>query len=554
MSRPAPQPRPRDRHAILTPSHPGRPRLVRPKRVTVVGGGIAGLAAAAVLAEHGATVHLVEAESSLGGRVRAWSLDGERTMSRGFHAFFRQYYNLRSLLARADPGLDRLVPVTDYPLVGRNGLCDSFARIPRTPPLSLAGFVLTSPSFPLRGLADVDLATAFELIDVDFPDSYRRYDGESAEQFLDRLRFPVGARHLALEVFARSFFAHPADFSAGELVAMFHTYFTGSAEGLLFDVPDDDYDTALWSPLSKYLAEAGVKIETDTAVTALRPPDRTDGWRVETTSGTLESDALVLAADPRSTRTLLAGLEDSIDTDTPGRAPGSPDAGTGARERWLSRVTSQRNAPPFAVLRLWLEDEVDPSRPAFLGTTGYALLDNISVLERFEAGAERWRHTHGGSVVELHAYALGTAHRAGARAMLESEDVDRETVARQLLADLHAVYPETADIAITAQELLIADDCALADTRAYNDRPGVTTAFPGLVLAGDAVACEAPVALMERAATTGFMAANELLAGWRVEGTEIWSPPRRGLLRRGLLGALRGRRATRHRRGAPAEG
>ncbi|MFE1083789.1 FAD-dependent oxidoreductase [Brevibacterium sediminis] len=552
MSRPASQPRPRDRHAILTPSHPGRPRLLRPKRVTVVGGGIAGLAAATVLAEHGVSVHLVEAESSLGGRVRAWSLDGDRSMSRGFHAFFRQYYNLRSLLARADPGLDRLVPVTDYPLVGRDGLHDSFARIPRTPPLSLAGFVLTSPSFPLRGLADVDLTTAFELIDVDFPDSYRRYDGESAEQFLDRLRFPVGARHLALEVFARSFFAHPADFSAGELVAMFHTYFTGSAEGLLFDVPDDDYDTALWSPLSEYLAEAGVRIETDTAVTALRPQDSAGRWRAETTSGTLESDALVLAADPRSTRTLLAGLEDSIDADAldHSTAAGSPAAGTETRERWLSSVTSQRNAPPFAVLRLWLQDEVDPSRPAFLGTTGYALLDNISILERFEAGAERWRHKHGGSVVELHAYALGTAHRGSPRGMLESEDVDREAVTRQLLADLHEVYPETADIPITAQELLIADDCALADTRPHDDRPGVTTAFPGLVLAGDSIRCEAPVALMERAATTGFMAANELLAGWRVEGTEIWSPPRRGLLRRGLLGALRRSGATGPRRGA----
>ncbi|HJF76843.1 MAG TPA: FAD-dependent oxidoreductase, partial [Brevibacterium linens] len=139
MNRRASQLRPRDRHAILNPSHPGRPRPLRPKRVTVVGGGIAGLAAAAVLAEHGVSVHLVEAESSLGGRVRAWSLDGDRSMSRGFHAFFRQYYNLRSLLARADPGLDRLVPVTDYPLVGRDGLRDSFARIPRTPPLSLAG-------------------------------------------------------------------------------------------------------------------------------------------------------------------------------------------------------------------------------------------------------------------------------------------------------------------------------------------------------------------------------------------------------------------------------
>ena len=44
-------------------------------------------------------------------------------------------------------------------------------------------------------------------------------------------------------MFARSFFADPDEFSAAELVAMFHIYFLGSAEGLLFDVPDDDYDT-----------------------------------------------------------------------------------------------------------------------------------------------------------------------------------------------------------------------------------------------------------------------------------------------------------------------
>ena len=76
-----------------------------------------------------------------------------------------------------------------------------------------------------------------ELLDVDFPGTFAAYDGESAAQFLDRLRFPDRARHLALEVFARSFFAHPSDFSAGELVAMFHAYFLGSSEGLLFDVP-----------------------------------------------------------------------------------------------------------------------------------------------------------------------------------------------------------------------------------------------------------------------------------------------------------------------------
>ncbi len=217
-----------------------------PSPVVVVGGGIAGLAAATGLAERGVPVVLIERETTLGGRVRSWPVTTERgdalTMSRGFHAFFRQYYNLRSLLRRADPALERLVPVDDYPLTLADGPTDSFARIPRTPPLSIAAFVARSPSFPVRALRHVDVGAALGLLDVRFPQTYADYDGVSAADVLDRLRFPDEARHLALEVFARSFFADPRDFSGGELVAMFHTYFTGSAEGLLFDVPADDYD------------------------------------------------------------------------------------------------------------------------------------------------------------------------------------------------------------------------------------------------------------------------------------------------------------------------
>ena len=42
-------------------------------------------------------------------------------------------------------------------------------------------------------------------------------------------------------------------------------------------------------------------------------------------------------------------------------------------------------------------------------------------------------------------------------------------------------------------------------------RPGVVTPLPGLLLAGDGVRIDLPVALMERAATTGWTAANHLL-------------------------------------------
>ena len=56
-------------------------------------------------------------------------------------------------------------------------------------------------------------------------------------------------------------------------------------------------------------------------------------------------------------------------------------------------------------------------------------------------------------------------------------------------------------------------------------RPQVRTDDPRLVLAGDGVRCDLPVALMERAATTGWQAANSLLAGWGVRGHDLWSVP-----------------------------
>ncbi len=83
--------------------------------VVVVGAGIAGLAAATGLAERGVTVDVLEREAYLGGRVGGWAEslpDGAAVaMNRGFHAFFRQYYNLRALLRRVDPALGMFTAV-----------------------------------------------------------------------------------------------------------------------------------------------------------------------------------------------------------------------------------------------------------------------------------------------------------------------------------------------------------------------------------------------------------------------------------------------------------
>ena len=486
----------RDARAVCHPAPRGATRLTgSSKPVVIAGGGIAGIAAAVGLAERAVPVIMVEPHDQLGGRVRSWRVthgNDEVTMSRGFHAFFRQYYNLRALLRRIDPDLQSLVEVPDYPLILAGGHTDSFATVPRTPPLNIAAFVAQSPSFGFRDLAAVNVSAAFELLDVDFPSTFSRYDGESAADFLDRLQFPSTARHLALEVFSRSFFAHPDDFSAGELVAMFHAYFLGSSEGLIFDVPRDDYDSCLWSPLRRYLECLGAEVHTGERVAWIDA--KSELPRIGLESGAeIEAAGLVLATDPATLRRLA--LESTL-----------------GDQAWRERVAAICTAPPFAVWRLWLSRRVAPDRPAFLGTSGFGPLDNISVLERFEQGARAWSADHGGSVVELHAYAL-------------VEQPDERLLKDRLVVELRRAYPELQDALIVAEEWLVNDDCPLFTTSPWEQRLTINTQHPRIALAGDGIRCDFPVALMERAATTGFLAANHLLRCFGLAGHDLWTVP-----------------------------
>ncbi|MFD2686594.1 FAD-dependent oxidoreductase [Streptomyces phyllanthi] len=491
----------RDRRARVLPAPPGAPRFTgEGPRVAVVGGGIAGLAAATALAERGVRVTLYERGTALGGRLAGWPeelADGSRvTMSRGFHAFFRQYYNLRGLLRRADPSLSALVPLPDYPLQHGSGLRDSFAHVPRTPPWSALGFVALSPSFGWPDLARMNPRAALPLLDVRVPEVYERLDGTSAQEFLDAIGFPSAAQHLAFEVFSRSFFADPRELSAAELALMFHIYFLGSSEGLLFDVPAEPYPQALWEPLARYLRGHGADLRTGSPVRSVEPA--AGGVELVTSTGRVEPyEAAVLALD-------VAGLRRLVE-----ESPRLGDAG------WRARVGRLRTTPPFLVSRLWLDRPVAADRPGFLGTSGLGPLDNVSVPDRWEGEAARWAARTGGSVVELHAYAV-------------APEADRLAQQELLFAQLRRVYPETRHARLIDVRHEWRDDCPLFAVGGFRDRPPVPTPDPAVTLAGDHVRTDLPVALMERAATTGFQAANALLERWGVRGQTLWTVPSHG--------------------------
>ncbi|MDH3208436.1 MAG: FAD-dependent oxidoreductase, partial [Gemmatimonadota bacterium] len=152
----------------MLPLCEGLDRVEGSATAVIIGGGIAGIAAATVLAERGVDVTLVEKESFLGGRAGAWPdqlASGEPfQMERGFHAFFRQYYNLRALLRRIDPELDLLEALDDYPVHGPEGEYQSFSGLPKSTPANLMALVFRSSAVGVTDLLRVSKRRALEML------------------------------------------------------------------------------------------------------------------------------------------------------------------------------------------------------------------------------------------------------------------------------------------------------------------------------------------------------------------------------------------------------
>jgi isorenieratene synthase len=491
----------RQQFNVVEASLPRRlaPRKGAAPRVAVLGAGIAGLTAAGLLGERGFPVTLFEREEHLGGKMGAWPVTLERRfrtrVEHGFHAFFRQYYNLRRFMEKTG-SLGRLIPIGDYQ-IATPGKRYSFLEVATTPVLNM----LSMARHGIYRLGEVarnrKAAEMLSFLRYDAERTFERYDDTSFAQFAQRIGLPDSLR-VIFNTFTRSFFAENHLMSMGEMIKSFHYYYLSNDLGLLYDYLDDDFDATFLQPARRYLESQGVEVRLGQAVRRL---ERKDG---RIAAGRGRFDYVVLATDVRAARA-LAESSPFVHAENP------------QTHRQLAGLKpSQR----YAVLRLWLDRPQKQDLPSFLSTDRARVLDSITVYHEAEASSRKWAEKTGGGVFELHCYAV-------------PDDIREDGAARDLLVEeMHRYLPELAQARILHEHLQVRDDFTAFHTGLYRTRPQTLSGVEGLLLAGDWVKLPVPAMLMEAACTSGLLAANQILGRHGLQQEPIYTVPLRGLFAR----------------------
>lgn len=159
-------------------------------------------------------------------------------------------------------------------------------------------------------------------------------------------------------------------------------------------------------------------------------------------------------------------------------------------------------ADPFAVCRFWFDRDFPWEHSDFTSLSGYELIDSISLYHRIQEPYKQWHQQTGGSVIELHAYCYKEAIFPTQEALLTTFE-----------QELYQIVPELETATLLHRELVNQKNFSGYPPGSYSDRPITNSGVANLKFAGDWVKMPFPCGLMERAVSSGLLAANEILQG-----------------------------------------
>jgi isorenieratene synthase len=216
---------------------------------------------------------------------------------------------------------------------------------------------------------------------------------------------------------------------------------------------------------------------------------------------TLEADYYIMAADIPGIKALFALAEGEVEP------------------QLFSQVNQLEVADPFAVGRFWFDRDFEWPHSWFTSLSGYRLTDSITLYHRIQADYIAWAERTGGSVVELHAYCYK-----------EKEFPTQTDLLDTFEAELYEVVPALRGATILHRQLVNQKNFAGFPPGSFANRPQTTTSAPNLLFAGDWVRMPFPCGLMERAVSSGLLAANAILEQQGVQRRPILSVNPTGVL------------------------
>ena len=361
-------------------------------------------------------------------------------MNRGFHAFFRQYYNLRDLLRRVDPALSMLTAGRRIiPLIDGDGRRDTLPRIAADAAVECVG--VRACAVPLFGCVTWCASTPVRLPRwprCRCPTSISRSTTSTPRRSWRASTFPTPRGIWRSRCSPAASSPSPTELSAAELATMFHIYFLGSSEGLIFDVANANFDIALWNPLRTIWQTSACG--STRRVGDEHRPGRRRTFQVQYRYGDqLDADAVVLATDVTGLQRIVGELAG------PWRRPLAGADRRAAYRRPVHGAAAVAGPPGRR-----------RTGRRFLGTGGHAPLDNISVLDRYERQAAR---VGAGAPEALSSNCIPT--RAGDRDDLQQRHA--EPAARALPGDPLA--------RVVRERMLRRSDCPLFAPGDFAHRP-----------------------------------------------------------------------------------